>query len=67
MSVKQFSKTLAIAGKFSKISKLDLVDAYKNVSCQISKLRLQRFSMALKILCRDPAHFWSKISSSKFR
>jgi hypothetical protein len=42
-SVKQFAKSLALSGVNAKMSKLDLVDAYKNVPCHLSELRLQGF------------------------
>jgi hypothetical protein len=42
-SAKKFAKTLAISAKNSKLSKFDLVDAYKAVPCNINDLNLQGF------------------------
>jgi hypothetical protein len=65
-SVKQFSKTLAMAGKFANISKLDLVDAYKNVPCQISELRTQGFCWLSKFFVETQQIFGAKSAVPNF-
>jgi hypothetical protein len=65
-SVKQFSRTLAIAGKEAKLSKLDLVDAYKNVPCQLSELRIQGFSWMRRFFVETQQIFGAKSAVPNF-
>jgi hypothetical protein len=52
-SAKKFAKILAIAGKNSKISKFDLVDAYKAVPCNLNDLNLQGFKWLNRFFFRN--------------
>jgi hypothetical protein len=65
-SVKQFAKTLSISGKNSLISKLDLVDAYKNVPCQLSELRIQGFCWLGKYFVETQQIFGAKSAVPNF-
>jgi hypothetical protein len=65
-SVKQFAKTVAEAGYDSKISKLDLVDAYKNVPCGLSELRIQGFCWLEKFFVETQQIFGAKSAVPNF-
>jgi hypothetical protein len=65
-SVKQFAKSLSMAGRHANISKLDMVDAYKNVPCQISELRIQGFQWLSKYFVETQQIFGAKSAVPNF-
>jgi hypothetical protein len=65
-SAKKFAKTLAIAGKNSKISKFDLVDAYKAVPCNLNDLNLQGFKWLNRFFFETKQIFGAKPAVPNF-
>jgi hypothetical protein len=65
-SVKQFARNLSMAGKSANISKLDMVDAYKNVPCQTSELRIQGFCWLSKYFVETQQIFGAKSAVPNF-
>jgi hypothetical protein len=65
-SAKKFAKTLVISGKGSKISKFDLVDAYKAVPCNINDLNLQGFKWINRFFVETKQIFGAKPAVPNF-
>jgi hypothetical protein len=65
-SAKKFARTLYIAGKGSKISKFDLVDAYKSVPCNLNDLNLQGFKWLNKFFVETKQIFGAKPAVPNF-
>jgi hypothetical protein len=65
-SAKQFAKTLAIAGKNAEISKIDMVDAYKNIPSKINDLNLQGFFWLDKYFVETRQIFGAKTAVPNF-
>jgi hypothetical protein len=65
-SAKQFAKTLVIAGKNAQISKIDMVDAYKNIPSKLCDLNLQGFFWLDKYFVETRQIFGAKTAVPNF-
>jgi hypothetical protein len=65
-SAKKFAKSVFYAGKFAKISKFDLVDAYKIIPCNLADLHLQGFKWMNKFFVETKQIFGAKPAVPNF-
>ena len=65
-SARNFSYSILAAGRFSKMTKFDMQNAYKIVPCKVKDLRLQGFSWCGKFFVETTQVFGAKTAVANF-